>query len=858
MRKQQKEQVENFIAILAEAHEQVKKLVEQKDVMQMSALLLDCQEGAIALGTLIEKTEGEGFCTIPFLEEYCELLYQVGEKVAAGERITASDVYGTLNEQLDRIRKSVREDITVRKEVVFFPYKASMWDSLESIWRAADGDPLCDAYVVPIPFFDKNPDGSVKENHYEGNLFPSDVPILNYKEYDLEERHPDVAYIHNPYDDYNYVTSVEPTYYSRNIKKYADILVYVPYFATAGGMADSQASCPAYVYADYIVVQSEKYIDFYDKNLPREKFLPFGSPKFDKVIRLCDNPPEAPEDWKESMEGRKVYFYNTSLSGMLDNTEAFLKKMAYVFDTFEGRKDACLLWRPHPLLESTFESLRPRYKDAFLALKNRFLQEKIGIYDSTPSIEETIALSDVYIGDAGTSVTSLFGVAGKPMFIFDNHIDSLPTEQDQKDSICPWPQFDIYENEKYQVTPNNQLWVSENNDHRYRFYMNLDETHGGGNYYACAIEIGERIYVLPANAQDLLMIQNKQIVERIEFRDKIPQAGAFSGYYYNEDYIFLFPFRYPSLVRYDLHSGKVTYVEKVGEFRSAFVNGEWYIGGGTFYGEELVIASPTEKKLLFVHMQTLQVRQVELRTKDACGTLTVIPYGDELWLLPLDGMTVTRWNPKTGEVQEYNQLPEGFTCKHFPQEYLCEERPFGMVMVVRNEKESKTVLAPYWGNMFVELDVQTGEMKEWKPKKELMYRGVNGYHLTGVMGSSIYHDPPRMDGIYRFWYAAQRSLQEIDIRTGEMKDLVLEFDLDDAKARVPGFSSDSEWLQYGCMESAFNSLKDLLDDTITGNAFEKEKALQAYYQVNTSIHGECGERVHAFICDVSENREEKP
>ena len=181
-----------------------------------------------------------------------------------------------------------------------------------------------------------------------------------------------------------------------------------------------------------------------------------------------------------------------------------------------------------------------------------------------------------------------------------------------------------------------------------------------------------------------------------------------------------------------------------------------------------------------------------------------------------------------------------------------------MVMVVRNKKETKTVLAPYWGNMFVELDVQTGEMKEWKPKKELMYRGVNGYHLTGVMGSSIYHYPPGMDGIYRFWYAAQRSLQEIDIRTGEMKDLVLEFDLTDAKERIPGFSSDSEWLQYGCMENAFNSLKDLLEDTITGNAFEKEKALQAYYQVNTSIHGECGERVHAFICDVLENREEKP
>ena len=35
----------------------------------------------------------------------------------------------------------------VRKEVVFLPYKASMWDSLESVWKAAEEDPDCVAYV---------------------------------------------------------------------------------------------------------------------------------------------------------------------------------------------------------------------------------------------------------------------------------------------------------------------------------------------------------------------------------------------------------------------------------------------------------------------------------------------------------------------------------------------------------------------------------------------------------------------------------------------------------------------------------------------------------------------------------------
>ena len=41
---------------------------------------------------------------------------------------------------------------------VFLPYKVSMWDSMETVWKAADKDPDCDAYVVPIPYFDKDQD----------------------------------------------------------------------------------------------------------------------------------------------------------------------------------------------------------------------------------------------------------------------------------------------------------------------------------------------------------------------------------------------------------------------------------------------------------------------------------------------------------------------------------------------------------------------------------------------------------------------------------------------------------------------------------------------------------------------------
>ena len=87
-------------------------------------------------------------------------------------------------------------------------------------------------------------------------------------------------------------------------------------------MSEAQAVCPAYDHADYIVIQAEKYRQFFDPKIPDEKFLVLGSPKFDSVIHKCQNPPEPPKGWAEKMAGRKVYFYNTSLGGMLGDTEA--------------------------------------------------------------------------------------------------------------------------------------------------------------------------------------------------------------------------------------------------------------------------------------------------------------------------------------------------------------------------------------------------------------------------------------------------------------------------------------------------------------------------------------------------------
>lgn len=845
MRKAQKQKAEVLVRQMEEAHDQIKKFIEQGSLPSAMELLEECQNGGITLGTLIEQTEGEGHPTVLLLEEYCELIYQIHEDLVKNKEITINRIYKILRQKLIKVVNSLKNDVSIKIEAIFLPYKASMWDSLESVWMAANEDESCDTYVIPIPYYDKNPDGSFREMHYEADQYPDYVPITRYDEFDFGEHYPDMIYIHNAYDNINLVTCVHPFFYTDHLKKFTECLVYIPYYSTTGGMAEGQAFCPGYINADYIVIQSEKYRKFFDKRIPDEKFLVLGSPKFDNVIYKCQNPPIPSAKWAEKMADKKVYFYNTSIGGMLGNTGIFLKKMRYVFDIFKGREDACLLWRPHPLMDTTFESMRWQYKQQYDDLKREFVEKEIGILDETADIEGTIALSDVYIGDSATSVTSLFGVAGKPLFILNNYINTLPEEDDWRGE---WiiPQFDIWGNDQYMLTKNNQLWVSENNDYHYKFYMELGCEYSGGAYYMKAVEIGGNIYVLPGNARHLLVIKNKK-VRKIEFKEDISRAGAFWNYYYNEKYIFLFPFQYPCLVRFDIETEQIAYVTGINLFNVRNVNGEWLMGGAVPYGNELVFASPTDRQFVFIDMDTLQVRTLNCNSDRSVGTYIIVPDGDCLWLLPMKGKVILCWNPKTGDTTEYSDVPYDFKSVRWPDEIECDERPFGNITISRESGQENIIISPGWGNMYLSLDRKTGKMEEWKIPIACAKRGKNGYFASFYMGGFIDMFAMQGQAHHLMWVDPERKLYDVNIDTKEYREISIVMDYDELAAYQSGFAEESEWMQYCLNESAFNSLKDLIDNKITGSQFDRERQIKAFSKINANMDGTCGKNVYSFV-----------
>lgn len=405
--------------------------------------LVQCQESAIMLGTYIDTLDEKFGPFVHTLEDYCENIYQMSENLP--DENLCRKYAKKIQKQLTGLRNGIKYDLPDdKKEVVFLPYKASMWDSLESVWKAADADPDCDAYVIPIPYFDKNPDGSFKEEHYEGDLYPKYVPITRYDEYDLEAHHPDVIYIHNPYDECNHVTSVHPYFYSKNLRNYTDKLVYIPYFILGEIEPDNQAAIdgmkhfcftPGTIYAHQVIVQSENmrqiYINEYmkaakemglsgehvDRKFLEKKFLGTGSPKIDKVLHTKKEDLEIPAEWLRIIEKpdgswKKIIFYNISVSALLKHSEKMLRKMESVFGIFkENQDEVALLWRPHPLIQATIESMRPELWEAYKEIRDRYIEDGWGIYDDTADMDRAVVLSDAYYGD-GSSVVQLCQKSG--------------------------------------------------------------------------------------------------------------------------------------------------------------------------------------------------------------------------------------------------------------------------------------------------------------------------------------------------------------------------------------------------------------------------------------------------------------
>lgn len=692
MRKAQHTELLNMVKTLQEAQEQIRVYLEKRNCAMGQDLLIQCQEAMVTIGNTIESLEGEDVATIEYAQAYCDEIYQIYQELKLHSNdVNPNKIAKVLKKALLRVENSIKNDIHVKKEVVFFPYKASMWDSLESVYLRMKANQNCEAYCVPIPYYDRNADGSLGQMHFEGGQYPKNIEVIDWQSYNLEERKPDEIYIHNPYDDWNRVTCVHPRYFSANLKKYTEKLVYIPYFILDEIEPDDGAAIekmkhfcflPGIVNADQVIVQSEKMKEIYvneylkaaktnglqgkqiDRSYLKEKFLGTGSPKLDKIKNTRKEELEIPQEWLRLIEKpdgswKKIVFYNVSIASFLDGNERMLEKMKYVFEVFKERQDeVTLLWRPHPLLKSTILSMRPQLWTAYEELVKQYIEEGWGIYDDTADLDRAVLLSDAYYGD-GSSVVQVYQQTGKPIMIQDVTVKKGLEKEAAERSKVMIEDAIFFENKVWCYSRKlNYLLAFDVRTSEVTFCQKVPyKREGKERLYASMKEIDGKIYLIPFYAKKMMVFDiKKELFSEIELDEdvfKMKQDGPFfmavESY---ARYLYVFPAYSKFILRVDTDTNEVAYIsgwEKEIEEFSFEKNDGYFRRQVVLLDDKMYVPFCTANAVLELDCVTMKYKIHQLGQQNM-GYSGIGFDGKAFWLSARKGDSIVKWVPHTGDM----------------------------------------------------------------------------------------------------------------------------------------------------------------------------------------------------------------
>lgn len=834
-------------------------LVESSDDL-LTDYLSTCQQAVISVGGLLEKNSLDGLQdTISTLEQYAEYCYEISVR----GKCTADDV-----KQLDNLIGAVSKKIdglSTKIQVAFFPYKAAMWDSLESIYLAAAADSDCEAKVIPIPYYEMDQTAGKWVLKYDGGDFPLGIPIEFYKEYDVQAEQPDIAYIHNPYDNYNLVTSVHPDYYSFELKKHVGKLVYVPYYVNAGTLSHEHKILPCYKHVDYIVLQSKQAKEDCRGTYYYDKILPLGSPKLDRVIRKCKEGVSIPKSWESVIGGRRTLMLNSTIADLLQYNEKIFIKLKKFFEYIRSYKEIAVIWRPHPLYEATIRSMRPALLQKYTELKSFFLDNGIGVFDTTSDISSTVAVADGYIGSPGSSVINLFGAVGKPIFLFNDTITDIVSDEESRilklDFCCftgnrlfaysHYPDYlfeIILQNYVGTGNPPVKPMTSISKEKLYRYpHWKMAELHG-------------KLFFSPTTASELAQYDpekgtTKNIRSDMDFEDI---------YFYEQqacdDSLFLMTANRELLAEYEVRRHKWIYHKRGLEllFENSDADRNAGIKGYTMYKRTAYFSTGVTNRILKIPAGTGRFEVIELGISSVTKDIPIFLLGasaEGLWLEILSnvyrepgtvGVYLVPWE-SLGSIKEWKYFPlvsessdryeedmprlRFFSKAYDVGEYMviCPGRYEHIFRVHRKSGEISLLAEDFWKSLPGEhspaAHISVPTIKEW---------GV------ATDGKRIL--------IQRFADKRMALINVSDDKWIEFAPKLAEDDFETVIKENEGFRKDGKDGYFAMRESDVYSLQYFLKQfTRIGWQEIRERQLQALESFAANLDGCCGEKVHDIM-----------
>ena len=385
--------------------------------------LSELQNNIVSFGTLTESIKGEDCKTVKLLEQYLEVIYKVAKYVQKFDEgisyeASAESKYAECDEGVKdtfaSISEAIDSEIVNRRSVLFLPVKAKHFSSMRMAYEMEAATPDTDVYVMPLPYYYKEYDGSFKdEMHIDTEEFiKANIPVTDYSRFDLSLLCPEKIYINSAYDEYNMAVSVDTRFYARNVKKYTEKLIYIPYFklmefdrANYPCWYNMQYYCtvPGVVMADKVYVQSENtrkaYIDKLNEWVGDEKYTDIWEQKIDVYNESCE---KHSEDELRDAGSKKTIVWFVSAGSLAEFGDRYIEKAYRNLDVFALSKDKLkVLLISEPFLDEMIKT----YSDELYKKWTGFIDEfnRSGIGEVVSQVEEksveALLKANAYYGD---------------------------------------------------------------------------------------------------------------------------------------------------------------------------------------------------------------------------------------------------------------------------------------------------------------------------------------------------------------------------------------------------------------------------------------------------------------------------
>lgn len=388
--------------------------------------LMRLQQTSIELGEYTEDVKGEGYDIVSVLEQFCEDIYglyePLNEYLTENEENDSSVIWDeALVEQaytcVDQKFAELVDLYDRRKESAFFCLKPDFFKDYRGLYEEAKADPDCDVYVIPIPWFKRNIDGSVKEYFYSLEGYPEDVDVYDCQKYDAAVHEPEITVIQYAQDEYGDRMGMPSVYHSLNLRKYTDKLILIPY-EEPDDFEESEfrpyynmkfyATMPGVMCADEVWLYSEKLRGLYVKKLVEFSGEEYGG-LWEEKIKVVDWPndrkfePAVSEirktwdsfrntlgsGWTGHVQDelgeipKKLILYQPVFSSFVEYGERMLEKLERNLKIFKDSSDSIvLIWLEQRPLKQDLVKIDEKVAAEYRKLVDEFIQEGYGVFIS--------------------------------------------------------------------------------------------------------------------------------------------------------------------------------------------------------------------------------------------------------------------------------------------------------------------------------------------------------------------------------------------------------------------------------------------------------------------------------------------